>query len=86
MLPRILPLVLRMRDGIDSIFGRYVGPISVDLSAEEFDKWRREGRVGPRGLHRYVSRLARYIPEEVPRREFIAQALRCVQQLAVPRS
>lgn len=74
-----------MRDGIDRIFSRYVGPISSELSAEEFDRWRQEGQVGPGGLHRYISRLARYIPQDAPRREFMAQASRCIQEMAVIR-
>jgi hypothetical protein len=77
----VLPLVMRMRSSIDQIFSRYVGPISSELSAEEFDRWREEGRVGPSGLHRYISRLAGYIAEDGPRREFIGYASRCIQLL-----
>lgn len=81
--PRVLPLVMRMRHGIDQIFSRYVGPISSELSAEEFDRWRAEGQVGPSGLRRYISRLAGYIPEDGPRREFIGYASRCIQVMTV---
>lgn len=81
----VLPLVMRMRSHIDQIFSRYVGPISSELSVEEFDRWREEGRVGPSGLHRYISRLARYISEDGPRREFIGHAARCIQITASPK-
>jgi hypothetical protein len=80
---RVLPLVIRMRDNIEQIFSRYVGPISAELSAEEFDRWRQEGQVGPTGLHRYISRLAKYIPDDGPRREFMGYASRCIQAMAV---
>lgn len=79
----MLPLVLRMRDGIDQIFSRYVGPIFSELSAEEFDRWREGGQVGPGGLHRYVSRLAQYIPEDASRREFMEYASRCIQAMTM---
>lgn len=84
--PRILPLVMRMRASIDQVFSRYVGPISAELSAEEFDRWRLEGQVGPRALHRYISRLARYIPEDELRRDFMGYAARCIQLLAVAKA
>jgi hypothetical protein len=75
----ILPLVMRMRSNIDQVFSRYVGPISSELGAEEFDRWREEGQVGPRGLHRYITRLARHISDDTQRREFMRFASHCIQ-------
>lgn len=79
----VLPLVMRMRSNIDQVFSRYVGPISSELGAEEFDRWREEGQVGPNGLHRYITRLARHISENAQRREFMRFASRCIQVAAV---
>ena len=75
----VLPLVMRMRSNIDRVFSQYVGPISSELGAEEFDRWCEEGQVGPTGLHRYITRLARYISEDDRRREFMRSASRCIQ-------
>jgi hypothetical protein len=75
---RVLPLVMRMRGDIDQVFSRYVGPISSELGAEEFDRWREEGHVGPSGLHRYITRLARHISDDAQRREFMRFASRCI--------
>ena len=72
--PRILPLVLRIRDQIDEVFARYVGPISSELGQEEFENWRNEGDVGPRALHRYIARLGRYITQAKQREAFIKEA------------
>ena len=77
--PNVLPLVLRIRRRIDEVFARYVGPISADLSDEEFERWRLGGHVGPRALPGYIARLARYIPQAVQRQAFIADALNCIQ-------
>ena len=82
----VLPTVMRMRSHIDLVFSRYVGPISSELGAEEFDRWRDEGEVGPKGLHRYITRLARYIPQDDQRREFMGFASRCIQLLSVARN
>jgi len=82
----ILPLVMRMRSNIDQVFSRYVGPISSELGAEEFDRWREEGQVGPRGLHRYITRLARHISDDAQRREFMRFASNCIQVAAIAKS
>ena len=77
--PNVLPLVQRIRRHIDEVFARYVGPISSDLSEEEFERWRLGGHVGPRALPGYIARLARYVPQAVQRQAFIADALKCIQ-------
>ena len=77
--PRVLPLVLRIRERIDQVFARYVGPIAAELCGEEFDHWRAEGQVGPSALNRYISRLAKYVAAELPRRSFIDEASKCIQ-------
>jgi len=77
--PRVLPPVLRMRDQIDEVFIRYVGPIAAELCRDEFDKWHIEGDVGPTALNRYIARLTRYINDEAARRAFIGEAVRCIQ-------
>lgn len=77
--PNVLPLVLRIREQIDLVFTRYVGPISADLSQEEFQQWRAEGQVGPRSLNRYIARLARYIPQAAQRQAFMTDAVKCIQ-------
>lgn len=79
----VLPLVMRMRSNIDQVFSRYVGPISSELGAEEFDRWREEGQVGPSSLHRYITRLARHITDDAQRREFMRLASGCIQVGAV---
>ncbi len=81
----MLPLVLRIRERIDEVFARYVGPISRDLSQDEFERWRAEGQVGPRALSRYIARLARYIPQAMQRQVFIADAAKCIQVTAQER-
>lgn len=75
----VLPPVMRMRAQIDGVFTRYVGPIAAELCHDEFGRWRTEGQLGPGGLHRYITRLARYITEDAPRHEFIKQAARCIR-------
>lgn len=77
--PHVLPPVKRMCAQIDLVFTRYVGPIAAELCLDEFDRWRAEGQLGPGGLHRYISRLARYISDDEPRREFVQQASRCIR-------
>jgi hypothetical protein len=77
--PHILPPVLRMCEHINEVFTRYVGPIATEVAADEFDAWRTAGQVGPNGLQRYIARLARHIPEDGARREFIIAALQCIQ-------
>lgn len=77
--PRVRPLVLRIRAPIDQAFTRYVGPIAGELCDDEFKRWRDEGPVGPLALHRYISRLARYISDEALRRSFISEASKCIQ-------
>ena len=77
--PHILPLVHRIREQIDQVFARYVGPISSELSQEEFGNWRDEGQVGPRALHRYIARLARYVSQADQREAFINEATKCIQ-------
>ena len=77
--------MLRIRDHIDEVFARYVGPICPDLSQDEFERWRAEGQVGPRGLNRYIARLARYIPQVTQRQAFIADAVKCIQVTAQER-
>jgi len=79
----VLPAVMRMRSNIDQAFSRYVGPISSELGAEEFDRWCEEGQVGPNALHRYITRLARYISEDAQRREFMRLASRCIQVVSI---
>lgn len=74
----VLPLVLRMRDQIDRVFTRYVGPIATELSREEYEHWRTEGHVGPLALQRYILRLARYLTDETQRRAFIVEAEKCI--------
>jgi hypothetical protein len=74
----VLPLVVRIRDQIDQVFVRYVGPIATELGHEEFEHWRTEGQVGPTALHRYISRLARYISDEPSRRKFVGDATKCI--------
>lgn len=75
----VLPPVLRMREQIDGVFTRYVGPIARELCADEFNRWRAEGQLGPGGLHRYIARLARYIETNESRREFMKYASRCIR-------
>jgi hypothetical protein len=75
----VLPLVLRIRERIDEVFARYVGPISSDLSVDEFERWRAQGQVRPRGLSQYIGRLARYIPQVTQRQAFIADAAKCIR-------
>lgn len=77
--PHVLPLVLRIREQIDLVFARYVGPISVELSKEEFEQWRAEGQVGPGSLSRYIARLSRYIPQASQRQAFMSEAAKCIQ-------
>lgn len=77
--PNVLPLVVRIRQHIDEVFARYVGPISADLSEEQFERWRADGHVGPSGLPRYIARLGRYIPQTAQRQAFVAEALKCIQ-------
>jgi hypothetical protein len=77
-----LPLILRIRRRIDEVFARYVGPISADLSDEEFERWRADGQVGPGALPRYIARLARYIPKTMQRHAFVAEAVKCIQVTA----
>jgi len=72
--PRVLPLVLRIREQIDEVFTRYVGPISAELCREEFERWLSEGQVGPSALHRYIGLLAKYIADDAVRRTFIGEA------------
>jgi len=72
-------LVLRIRDQIDGVFARYVGPIAAELCREEFDHWRAEGQVGPSALHRYIARLGRYINDDATRRLFIGDASKRIQ-------
>jgi hypothetical protein len=79
--PRVLPLVLRMREQIDQVFSRYVGPISAELSNEEFDRWLADGQVGPRALNRYILRLSRYIKQASERETFIREASQRMQVL-----
>lgn len=76
---RVMPVVARIRDQIDQVFARYVGPIAAELGREEFEHWRAEGQVGPTALHRYIARLARYVSDEASRRAFINDATRCIQ-------
>jgi len=40
---RVMPVVARIRDQIDQVFARYVGPIAAELGREEFEHWRAEG-------------------------------------------
>lgn len=75
----VLPPVMRMRALIDDVFTRYVGPIAAELCYDEFSRWRAEGQLGPGGLHRYISRLARYITEDALRHDFIKYASRCIR-------
>lgn len=75
----VLPPVMRMREQIDGVFTRYVGPIAAELCSDEFARWRGEGRLGPGGLHRYIARLARYISEDDSRRDFLRHASRCIR-------
>ncbi len=78
--PQVLPLVvLSIREQIDRVFARYVGPIASEIGREEFDHWRESGQIGPLGLHRYISRLARHIPEENSRRAFMREASECIK-------
>ena len=83
---RILPPVLRMREQIDEVFTRFVGPIATELCLDEFNRWRTEGQIGPGGLHRYISRLARYISDDPSRHEFIKYASRCIRLSAAVKS
>jgi hypothetical protein len=76
---RVLPTVLRMRDQINDVFTRYVGPIAVELCRDEFEHWHAEGEVGPTALNRYIARLTRYISDDAARRAFITEAVRCIQ-------
>lgn len=76
---RVLPAVLRIRERIDDVFARYVGPIAPELSRDEFEHWCAEGQVGPSGLHRYIARLGRYLSDEASRRAFIGEASHCIQ-------
>lgn len=75
---RVLPLVLRIRERIDAAYARYVGPIAAELCREEFERWIKDGQVGPSALHRYISYLARYIGDETTRRAFISDASKCI--------
>lgn len=75
----ILPPVLRMRDRINDVFTRYVGPIAAELCRDEFERWRVEGDVGPTALNRYIARLTRYISDETTRRAFTLDAIGCIQ-------
>lgn len=77
--PHVLPPVMRMLAQIDDVFTRYVGPIAGELSRDEFQQWRAEGQVGPRGLHRYIARLARYIKKDAERQAFINDASKRIQ-------
>ena len=76
---RVLPPVLRMRDQINDVFTRYVGPIATELCRDEFNQWHVEGEVGPTALNRYIARLTRYISDDTSRRAFINEAVRCIQ-------
>jgi hypothetical protein len=77
-----MPLVLRMREQIDRVFVRYVGPIAVELSREEFDRWCLLGQTGPSALSRYITQLAGFISEDAPRRKFITEANACIRLTA----
>lgn len=81
----MLPLILRLRGQIDEVFARYVGPISRELSQEEFDKWRADGPASPLGLHRYIARLASYISSAKEREAFIAEATGSMQITGRPK-
>lgn len=79
--PRVLPLVVRIREQIDDVFTRYVGPIAAELCREEFEAWLEDGQVGPSALHRYISRLANYITDHAPQRAFIVEASKRIDVL-----
>ena len=62
---------------IDSVFTRYVGPISSDICAEEARHWRQQGQARRATIHRYILRLSKHIDGD-KRRAFITAAYDCL--------
>ena len=74
MKKQILPVVRRMKNNIDALFLRYVGPIGETLADEEFDTWLENSSTGPSGLLNYIQLLSQHIPDQTKRREFSDEA------------
>jgi hypothetical protein len=74
-----MPPVLRMREKIDGVFLRFVGPIARTLCDEEFERWRQQGQVGPSALRQYIERLSLFIDADLQRRNFVLEAGKCIQ-------
>lgn len=53
-----------MRDLINEVFVRYVGPIAHDLAAETWSAWLQDGNTGPSAIHDYIALLSRHIAED----------------------
>ena len=78
-LHRVLPLLNSQRAAIDALFIEEVGPFGQVVVAEVREKWLATGRrVKTSDIADYIMLLAREVPEDRQRAEFIDGARRIV--------
>jgi hypothetical protein len=76
---RVLPLLLSQCAAIDALFIEEVGPFGQLVVGEAREKWLAAGRrVKTSDIDDYIVLLAREVPEERQRTEFIAGARRII--------
>lgn len=72
---KTLPAVILIRDQIDTLFVRFVGPVGVTIAQEEFAEWLKIAPNGPSALSRYIQALSVNIFDKDQRSAFIRSAL-----------
>ena len=76
---RVLPVVIRIRENIDTLFLRYVGPVGDSICSDTYAEWVKSGSIGPSGLLRYIQMISVEIPNPKQSDEFKQQAAKLIR-------
>ncbi|MCJ8312840.1 MAG: hypothetical protein HRU38_05180 [Saccharospirillaceae bacterium] len=67
---QILPIVIKLKEKIDNLFVNYMGPVGVDICADQWKELLDAGRVRPTSLIKYKDLLALQIPNSSQQKAF----------------